>query len=272
MKKVVLITGATSGIGFATLKKLVNEGYEVYGTGRKKRDLDKIEASGGKPISMEMTDYKSIENGVNKVMKSEGRIDVLFNNAGYGLYGSVEEIPIEAAKHQFEVNLFGLARITQLVIPHMRKANSGKIINTSSMGGRIWTPFGAWYHATKHALEGWSDCLAYELKPFGIDVVVIEPGTIRTPWGTTLHNNLLKFSGSGPYKRRARTFANRSEKAYESGDGSEPSVIADVVYKAIVSDKPKRRYMAGKYAKQLWFIRRYFGDRTYDKLVSQMIK
>lgn len=134
MKKVILITGASSGIGFATLEQLVSEGHTVYGSGRKPKDLDKIKSAGGHPVHMEMTDYSSLKAAVKKIIKEQNRIDVLFNNAGYGLYGAVEETSIEKAKHQFDVNLFSLARLTQLVVPHMRQAKSGTIINTSIHG------------------------------------------------------------------------------------------------------------------------------------------
>jgi len=200
------------------------------------------------------------------------RLDVLHNNAGYGLYGSVEETPIEAAKHQFDVNLFGLARITQLVIPHMRKQQSGTIINTSSMGGKIYMPFGGWYHASKHALEGWSDCLRLELRHFGIDVVVIEPGTIQTPWNDRMQNNLENYSGGGPYKEYAIQFLDRSKRASEKSEGSPPSVIAETVLEIIETEKPKTRYARGKYAKLLIFLRTKLGDRVFDWVIGQMVK
>ena len=268
MKKVVLITGASSGIGFATLKKLVGEGHTVYGSGRKQEDKKKIRAAGGHPVEMEMTDYKTLEKDVQQIIKKEGRIDVLFNNAGYGLYGSVEETDIEKAKHQFDVNLFGLARLTQLVLPHMRKAGIGTIINTSSMGGKMYTPLGAWYHATKHALEGWSDCLRLELKEFNIDVVIIEPGGIQTPWGHIAAENVRKISSKGPYKNIGKLASENMLSSYEKpGSLSPPSVIADVVSKAINAKRPKTRYVAGKYARPLLFVRKYMGDRVFDKVI-----
>ena len=127
-------------------------------------------------ISLDITNEDSIFNCVSTILDKEGSLDVLVNNAGYGSYGAIEDVPMEEARRQFDVNIFGLARLTQLVIPGMRAKGYGKIVNISSMGGKIYTPFGGWYHATKHALEGWSDCLRIEVKPFGIDVVVVEPG------------------------------------------------------------------------------------------------
>jgi short-subunit dehydrogenase len=147
----------------------------------------------------------------------------------------------------------------------MRKQKSGTIINTSSMGGKIYTPLGAWYHATKHALEGWSDCLRLELKQFGIAVVVIEPGIIETEFGSVLMDPMLEISGNGPYKNLAQKIANSVKSSYEKGVGSSPSVIAKLVSKVVKSNKPKTRYVAGKLAKPLMFIRKWFGDRVNDR-------
>ncbi|RVW00316.1 oxidoreductase [Rhodococcus xishaensis] len=267
MNKVILISGASSGIGFATLEKLISEGHTVYGSGRAEKDLEKIKNAGGRPLEMEMTDYPTLEKAVDSVIENEGRIDVLFNNAGYGLYGTVEETSIDRAKHQFDVNLFGLARLTQLVLPHMRRQQSGTIINTSSMGGKVYTPLGAWYHATKHAVEGWSDCLRLELKEFGINVVVVEPGGIQTAWGTIAADNLQEISSRGPYKDFGKKVADGMRSRYERrGALSPPSVIADVVSKAISSSRPRTRYVAGKYARPLLLIRKYLGDRVYDRV------
>ena len=177
--QIILITGASSGMGKETALRLIAEGHIVYGAARRvEKMLDLVEA-GGHVLLMDVTDQAQVQAGIDRIIAEQGRIDVLVNNAGYGSYGSVEETPIDDARRQFDVNLFGLARLTQLVIPHMRERQSGKIINISSVGGKIYTPLGAWYHATKHALEGWSDCLRLELKPFGIDVVIVEPGLIE---------------------------------------------------------------------------------------------
>lgn len=268
MKKVILVTGASSGIGFSAVERLVADGHIVYGAARKKSDMKTIEATGATALELEMTDYSSLEKAVARVANKEGRIDVLFNNAGYGLYGAVEDIAIDDAKQQFDVNLFGLARITQLVLPHMRKQKSGTIINTSSMGGKMYTPLGAWYHATKHALEGWSDCLRLELKPFGIDVVIIEPGAIKTPWGAGAADNIERTTSRGAYKAYGKKVATSLRSRYESEDLSPPDVIANIVAKAISSSKPKTRYVAGKYAKPALFARKFLSDKMFDKIVG----
>ena len=182
-KKVILITGASSGMGKESAKALIRKGHAVYAAARRIEQMEDLKSMGGYPIEMDITSENDVREVIETIIRKEGRIDVLWNNAGYGLYGAVEDVPIEDAKKQFEVNLFGLAAITQKVVPYMREANRGTIINTSSMGGKMYTPMGAWYHASKHAVEGFSDCLRLELEPFNIKVVVLEPGIIITEFG-----------------------------------------------------------------------------------------
>ncbi len=198
---------------------------------------------------------------------------MLVNNAGFGLYGPVEEISMEDARYQFEVNLFGLARLTRLIIPHMRAQQRGKIINMSSMGGKIYMLFGAWYHATKHALEGWSDCLRLELRPFGIHVVIVEPGIIKTSFGEVVENDIEKYASNPAYETLITRYQRALKRSYEQdGNGSPPSVIAKVVDKAISARKPKTRYVAGKHARTLLFMRKWLGDRMFDRLIMSQIK
>ena len=269
MSKIILITGASSGIGFSTAEQLISEGHIVYVAARSVEKMKSLEEKGAIVIKLDITKEEDIIACVKKVIDDQRRIDVLFNNAGYGLFGSVEDIPIADAKHQFEVNLFGLARMTQEVVPHMRKQQSGKIINTSSMGGKIYTLFGAWYHATKHALEGWSDCLRLELKPFNIDVVVIEPGIIATEFSNVVHQN-FKQKSTTAYKTQIdqlMNVMNRSNLKF-----SHPIVIAKEVSKAIKDKTPKTRYVAGSMAKTLMRIRQWLGDRMYDRVILSMLK
>lgn len=265
-QKIILVTGASSGIGKVSAEALVEQGHCVYGT---TRDIESANFSEGiVPLQLDMTDYGSLENAIDTIIREQGRIDVLFNNAGYGQFGTVEETPIVDAKHQFDVNLFGLARLTQLVLPHMREARSGMIINMSSFGGRLYTPLGAWYHATKYALEGWSDCLRLELKEFDIGVVIVEPGGIQTEWGSIAIKKLRLISGKGPYKKLVRATIDRLERTYEKpGSLSPPSVVADAVVKAVASDRPKTRYVVGKYARRLLLAHTLLPDRLYDRLV-----
>ena len=272
MKKVILVTGTSSGMGLEAVKELSADGHIVYGTVRKKEEFSIVEEAGGKPLQVEMTDYSTLEAAVKKVIKEQGKIDVLYNNAGFGLYGPVEDVSIDDAKYQFDVNLFGLARLTQLVLPHMRKEKSGLIINTSSMGGKIYTPLGAWYHATKHALEGWSDCLRLEVAEFGINVAIIEPGGIETKFGDPVSASLNKIKDRTAYTSVGRML-KATEEMTASGrfKGSHPSVIIALVKKAIASDKPKTRYVAGKFARQLMWTRKLLGDRVYDRMVMRMV-
>jgi short-subunit dehydrogenase len=256
MKKVILITGASSGMGKETAKKLTQEGHIVYTAARRVEQMQDLKAMGGHPIQMDVTSEVDIQQVVDTIIQQEGRIDVLWNNAGYGLYGSVEDIPLEQARRQFEVNLFGLASMTQKVVPYMRKAQSGTIINTSSMGGKIYTPMGAWYHASKHAIEGLSDSLRLELSPFNIKVVVLEPGIILTEFG----DEVLKVSVSFlPTERTLSVmfdWSRSTRKTYERGSGSKASVIANTVSKIVTANTPKTRYRVGLlWAKPLVWLR-----------------
>lgn len=268
--KVILITGASSGMGKASALRLIESGYTVYGAARRVDDMADLETKGGYALKMDVMDSDSVKTSVDRIIEEQGRIDVLWNNAGYGLYGPVEEVPLEKARRQFDVNIFGLAALTQMVLPHMRKQRSGLIINTSSMGGKIYTPLGAWYHATKHALEGWSDCLRLELKEFGINVVLLEPGLIETGFAGEVEQNFSEESMNGPYKKIVNGVLN----AASSGGmkGSPAKVISDTILKIVRAKNPKTRYLVGKMAKPLIGMRNFFGDKGYDKIIMSQMK
>lgn len=265
----VLITGASSGMGKATAKKLLNEGYTVYVAARRLDQMRDLEELGATAIAMDITNDADIVTAVDRISSEKGGIDVLINNAGFGLYGAMEDTAIEDARLQFEVNLFGLARLTQLALPSMRERKAGKIVNISSMGGKIYTPLGSWYHATKHALEGWSDCLRLELKPFGIDVIIIEPGTIETEFGEVMVEPMLERSGTSAYASLAKKMAASTRETYRPGNGSPPTLIADVIARAIKERKPKTRYTAGKYARSMILARKWLGDRAFDQIIMR---
>lgn len=271
-KKVVLITGASSGIGKESAKKLLSAGHIVYAAARRMESMEDLKALGAELVRLDISKEEQIEACVERIIQEQGRIDVLFNNAGFGQYGSVEEVSIADARYQFEVNLFGLSRLTQLVVPHMRARQSGTIINTSSVGGKIHTPLGAWYHASKHALEGWSDCLRIELKPFGINIVVIEPGIIVTSFGDAMGGSLMKNSAHGPYEKMAKSVEKITLNSYQAGGGSSPAVVADAVCKAVAAERPKTRYAVGKMAKPLILLRKLLGDRSFDRLIMSQVK
>lgn len=272
MSKVALITGASSGMGKSTAKILHSQGYKVYGAARRLEGMKDLKDSGISTISLDLTKEESIVKCIDEIIAIEGQIDILINNAGYGSYGSIEDVSIEEAKRQFEVNIFGLARITQLVLPGMRAQNSGRIVNISSMGGKVYTPLGAWYHATKHALEGWSDCLRLEVKTFGIDVAIVQPGGIKTPWGTIAAENLKKTSGHGIYSKFANTVADGLIKTYTSNSLTDVDVLGQVIAKAATAKKPKTRYVKGYMAKPALFIRKWFGDKLFDKMIMSQFK
>jgi short-subunit dehydrogenase len=252
--------------------QLAREGNTVYGAARRVEKMDDLVRAGGRALPLDVTIEARVKETVARVVQEAGRIDVLVNNAGFGLYGSVEDTSIDDARRQFEVNVFGVASMTKAVLPSMRARRSGRIINITSMGGKIYSPLGAWYHATKHALEGWSDCLRIELRQFGIDVVVVEPGVIDTEFGSVLETPMLARSGSGPYGAMARSVALATRMAYKPGAASPPAVVAKCVSKAIAVAHPKTRYSVGKFAKMMLFIRRWFSDRAFDTIIMGQVR
>jgi NAD(P)-dependent dehydrogenase (short-subunit alcohol dehydrogenase family) len=270
--KTVLVTGASAGIGKATVELFLQNGYKVYAAARRIEKMEELKILGAIPVQMDVTDNRSIENGIEKINQESGGVDILINNAGYGSLGSVEEISIEEAKRQFEVNIFGLARLTQLVTPHMRENQWGKIVNISSIGGKIYEPLAGWYHATKFALEGLSDCLRLELKGFGIDVIVVEPGPIRSEWGDIASVNLMKTSGNGPYKKIAEGMMNNFKNFYSEKRSSPPEEVARIILKSVLSCCPKTRYPAGKGAGIILLGRKLFSDKIFDKVMLMMVK
>ena len=266
---VALVTGASSGIGEATARKLQSLGYTVYGAARRTERLKKLAADGIRAVAMDVTDEESMTTGVAKIIAEAGRIDVLVNNAGYGSYGALEDVDIEEGRRQFDVNVFGAMRLTQLVLPHMRAQRSGTIVNITSMGGKLHTPLGGWYHGTKFALEALSDCLRMEVAPFGIDVVVIEPGGIATEWGAIAADHVEQTSGSGPYAAQAKAVASSLRSEANANRNSPPSVIADAIAKAVTARRPRTRYAVGFGAKPLIAARGMLSDRQYDALIAR---
>lgn len=267
--KVILITGASSGMGLETAKLLASQGHRVYAAARSAGKMEGLKKHGIVPMALDVTKEDEIPRVVQSIMEAEKRIDVLINNAGFGLYGTVEDTPMKEARYQFDVNLFGLAALTQAVLPYMRARNSGRIINTSSMGGKIYTPLGAWYHATKHALEGWSDCLRLEVKKFNIDVVLIEPGLIKTNFAAVVAGKMAETTRDSAYGHMIEPYVKMMSDPEAAYRGTEPVVLARVFAKAATVKKPKTRYMKGLMAKPLVWIRNTFGDRVYDAVISR---
>lgn len=270
--KVALVTGGSSGIGAETAAALNAAGFTVYAAARRTAHMAALNASGIKTISLDITDDASVTAAVDHIIDAEGRIDALINNAGYGSYGALEDTPLSEAQAQFDVNVFGLARLSQLVLPHMRAQGNGTIVNVSSMGGRLATPLGCWYHASKYAVEGLSDALRLEAEPLGIHVVLVEPGSIQTDWGAIAADKLVATSGSGPYERQAHAVADRLRASSQPGARltSPPTVIAKAITRACTARRPKTRYVVGAGARPLIALSRLLPDRTFDKLMRRV--
>ena len=264
----VLITGASSGIGKETAKTLLEKGYTVYGAARRIEQMKDLEELGAKIIQMDITREEDVQSAVSQIEQEQGGIDMLINNAGYGIQGSMEDTAMEDARKLFDVNLIGLARLTQLVLPNMREKGAGRIVNVSSAAGRTYVPLASWYVASKYALEGWSDCLRNELAPFGIKVVIIEPGSIETEFDEISNRQMKERAGDGPYAGMTKSFIAKTSKM----SGSHPSVISDTILEAIETEKPKSRYAAGKMAKSSIRMLKWLGDKRYDKLLEGLLK
>ncbi|WAC49648.1 oxidoreductase [Asticcacaulis sp. SL142] len=270
--KTAVVTGASSGMGHAIALQLIKDGYRVYVAARSVDKMADLVAEGAIAIKMDISVAADVDAAAQTILSQAGTVDVLVNNAGYGLFGAMEDIGIDEARYQFEVNVFGPARLTQLLLPAMRAKRAGTIVNITSMGGKIYTLLGSWYHATKHALEGWSDCLRLELEPLGIRVVVIEPGIIDTGFGDVVVDGILKRSGDGAYAEVTQRVAKVTLQSYKLGTGTKPEVIARVISKAIKARRPKTRYAAGRYAKMMISVRKWFGDRAFDSLILSQMK
>lgn len=268
--KVILITGASSGIGYMSAKSLALNGNIVYGAARRVDKIGELSQLGVIPVKLDVTDDDSMKSCVDMIIARQGRIDVLVNNAGYGSYGAIETVSIEEAKRQFDVNLFGMARLTQLVLPYMRQQHSGKIINVASIAGRMTLYLGAWYHASKYAIEAFSDALRMEVKPFGINVVIIEPGAIRTNWGIIAADNLRACSEGTVYEKNAFNQAELFRKAFSGPLLSRPEIIAGAIEKAINARRPKCRYTLGRGAHSLLIMHRVMPTRCWDSVVRKV--
>jgi NAD(P)-dependent dehydrogenase (short-subunit alcohol dehydrogenase family) len=242
-KKIALVTGASSGIGFDTAVELQKEGFIVYGAARRVEKLKDLDKHGVKTLQLDVTDEASMSACVDTLVSKEGKIDILVNNAGYGSYGPIETVPMEEARKQFDVNIFGLARMSQLVLPHMRKQKFGRIINISSMGGKVYTPYGGWYHATKFAVEALSDCMRLETAEFGVDVVVIESGGIKTDWGIIAAKNLKSTTEGTAYEASGNKASESMKDNYTGSRLSDPKIISKAIVKASTAKKPKTRYL-----------------------------
>jgi NAD(P)-dependent dehydrogenase (short-subunit alcohol dehydrogenase family) len=268
ISRTVLITGCSTGIGRATAVRLADHGWTVYATARKLETIRDLASHGCRALALDVCDEGSMRAAVDTIAKVEGAVGVLINNAGYGQEGVFETVPMDEVRRQFETNVFGLTRLTQLVLPGMRRQRWGKIVNLSSMGGRLALPGGAFYHATKYAVEALSDSLRFEVKPFGVDVIVIEPGPIKTRFGDTAIGSLGGLrDGDSAYKAFNAILASKIREAYEGPMGrlaAEPDAVARVIEKAISAQRPRTRYPVTAAARILMALRRWLPDRGFD--------
>ncbi len=265
-KSVVLVTGASSGFGKLTAQMLIDKGYIVYGAARRVEKMQDLIEAGGYAIKMDVSDEASVKSGIDQIVKEQGCIDVLINNAGYAAYGPVETTSMDIIMKEFQVNVFGLVRVTQAVLPHMRNQRSGRVINISSVVGKISSPLFAWYAGSKHTVEAISDALRMEVKGFGIKVSVIEPGVFSTGFDNVALTEIEAVDGGPAYKNMIESFKKAFAKMYSKAPSPEP--VANAIVHAISSDKPKIRYRVGTDSKGAVFIRKTFGDTLFDKIIT----
>jgi NAD(P)-dependent dehydrogenase (short-subunit alcohol dehydrogenase family) len=259
---VALVTGASSGIGRAVAHRLLREGYAVYGAARRLNRLAELERAGGQAVALDVTDDASMVAAVDRMLAERGRIDLLVNAAGYGQYGALEDVPMAEGRRQMETNLVGPARLIQLCLPTMRAQRHGRIVNISSIGGKFALPLGGWYHASKFALEGYSDALRNEVGQFGIDVVVIEPGGVASEWESIAGEAATRLSGQGPYAKMVTKF-----RKMQGREAPPPSIVSDMVMKALKARRPATRYSGGLAARPFLFLKRTLSDRMFDRLI-----
>jgi NADP-dependent 3-hydroxy acid dehydrogenase YdfG len=268
--KAVLITGCSSGIGHATAELLAADGWNVYASARRPEALADLREKGCETLALDVTDEASMSAAVDAVTAAEGAVGVLVNNAGYSQSGAVESVPMDQVRRQFETNVFGLARMSQLVLPGMRSQRWGKIVNISSMGGRLTFPGGGVYHATKYAVEALSDALRFEVRGFGVDVIVVEPGLIVTNFGEVASASVDRSQYGGAYTDFNAEVARLTENAYRGPIaklGAGPDAVARTIARALRAGRPRARYLVTPSARLLVGQRRLMPDRLWDLMM-----
>ena len=276
VSKAVLITGCSSGIGEATARRLAGHGWSVYASARRLESIAHLESYGCKLLRLDVTDEASMRAAVDSVEREHGAVGVLVNNAGYSQGGPIEQVPLESVRRQFETNVFGLIALTQMVLPAMRTQHWGKIVNIGSMGGRLTFPGGGLYHATKHSLEAISDALRFEVRGFGVDVVLVEPGLITTEFGKTAVGTVNEADATGdgdsgdPYKAFNAKLAAMTAGVYEGPMrhlGGGPNVVAKAIEKAVSRGKPPARMLLTPSAHLTVFQRKILPDKLWDAML-----
>src|ERR671910_811002 len=271
VSKAVLITGCSSGIGWATAERLVDVGWRVYATARSVEKMAPLEQRGCELLPLDVTDEDSMRSAVDEVERRDGPVGVLVNNAGYSQSGAVESVPMEKVRRQFETNFFGLARMCQLVLPGMRRQGYGRIVNISSMGGKLTFPGAGYYHATKHAVVALSDALRFEVQAFGVKVSIIEPGLIRTGFAETAVGSMDGSDGEDPYAGFDEAVARATTDNYERGPFSRlaggPETVAETIEHAVLARNPRSRYAVTPSAHLFMRLRRLLPDGTWDAVL-----
>ena len=264
----MLITGCSSGIGEATAARLVGNGWDVYATARRPETLSGLADAGCTTLALDVTDEASMSTAVDAVIEGSGRIDALVNNAGYSQSGALESIDVDDVRRQFETNVFGLLRLTQLVLPHLRERRSGRIVHIGSMGGKLTFPGGGAYHASKYAVEALSDALRFEVAGFGIQVVLIEPGLITTNFDAAVAAGMADLvAAEGPYADFNEAVQKATSGVYDGPVarlGGPPEAVAKVIEKALTKRHPKPRYLVTPSAYGAVATRRMMPDRAWD--------
>ena len=264
----VLVTGCSSGIGHATALRLASRGHLVHATARRPEALDDLAAAGCRILPLDVTDEASMRAAVAAVEAEHGRVGVLVNNAGWGQYGAIEEVDLDDVRRQFETNVLGLARMCQLVLPAMRAAGRGRIINVSSMGGRLTFPGGGYYHASKHAVEALSDALRFEVAGFGVRVAVIEPGLIRTGFGDTAHETHPEPTGDSAYAGFTAASQAAIASSYRGPLAGKPEAVARAVERAATAHRPRTRYQVTLGARLMITARKWLPDVAWDAAMA----
>lgn len=275
MAKIILITGASSDIGYAAAELLAKNGYKVYGGARRLEKMAPLKEYGIVPIALDVTNQDSARAAVNQIISAEGKIDVLFNNAGYGAYGPIETVSLENAQMQMDVNVIGVARMSQLVLPHMRKQNAGHILITSSVGGKITSYLGGWYHVSKFAVEALGNSIRMDSEKFGINVSIIEPSGVLTEWSVIAADHLESTGKGTIYEAECHKVADYYRKGYTAGKENatfnSSEALAYLVKRAIEAKKPRTRYQDSMLAKISILMSRLCSDKFLDKMMKNTV-
>ena len=271
-QQVVLVTGASSGIGRETAILMAKNGHVVYRAARRLEKLQELSKYGVIPLVLDVTKEYSCQNALQQILNQQGTLDILINNAGYGSYGAVEDVPLTEAQRQLDVNVFGAIRLTQMVLPLFRRQHRGRVIMISSIAGRLTGPFGGWYHASKYALEALSDSLRMETAGQGIWVSIVEPGLVRTPWGHIAADHLAASARRGPYARLAEQAARGIHRLYDKKWLTSPAEVARTIFLAVNAAQPQARYLCGKDAYLLLALHTLLPTGLYDLAARWVMK